>query len=350
MKVFTRQNFEIKSNFTNNQKYLISAFFGFVLGVLLFTFFSPNYYDSDDMVKLEIVKGATLSDVIDSLYNKGIIPSKMNFRIAAFIYGAENNIKAGRYDIHNGLNYLQLLDLFKKGTPEQQKLVTISEGIWQFNLAKLLKDELNIDSAKFMELSRDREFIRSLGLSVDNLEGYLLPETYYFYADSSPEEVIRKLKTEMDKIFDDSVQTKMKELKLSRHDVLVLASIIEGESNIVGEFKRISGVYHNRLKKRIKLQADPTIQYLIRNKKRHNKIYFKDLEIDSPFNTYMYYGLPPAPLNNPGKDAILAALYPEENNFYYFVADGNGGHVFSRTLAEHQRNVRAYRQWRDEQR
>jgi len=331
---------------TNNQIYLISAFFGFVLGLLIFTFFAPNHYNSDKIIKLEITKGSTLSDVAVSLYNKGIVPSKANFRIAAFIYGAENNIKAGRYEIPNGLSYLQLLDLFLQGSPEQQKLITISEGIWQHNLAKVFKEKMNIDSVSFVELSGSKSFCVSLGLNLPNLEGYLLPETYYFYEDSSPEEIIRKLKLEMDEIFNDSIQTRLNELSMSKHDILTLASIIEGESNIIEEFKKISGVYHNRLKRRMKLQADPTIQFLIRHRKKYNKIYYKDLEIDSPYNTYKYYGLPPGPINNPGKDAILAALYPEIHNYYYFVADGNGGHVFARTLSEHQRNVRTYRQGR----
>ncbi len=125
---------------------------------------------------------------------------------------------------------------------------------------------------------------------------------------------------------------------------------IQSRQNRVSEFKRIAGVYYNRLRKGIKLQADPTVQFLKREKKRHNKIYYKDLEIDSPYNTYKYKGLPPGPINNPGKDAVLAALYPEENDYLFFVASGDGGHRFAKTKSEHERNVAKYRRWRSNNR
>ena len=133
------------------------------------------------------------------------------------------------------------------------------------------------------------------------------------------------------------------EIGFTTHEILTLASIIEGETNIIEEMPRISGVYHNRLRRGMKLQADPTIQYLIPGEWR--RVLFKDLEIDSPYNTYKYKGLPPGPINNPGKDAILAALYPEQNKYLYFVADGKGGHSFSKTFNEHSRKVIQYRKW-----
>ena len=134
---------------------------------------------------------------------------------------------------------------------------------------------------------------------------------------------------------------------MDKNKILTMASIIDGESNLVNEFKRISGVYHNRIKKGWKLQADPTVQYLVRQKrKKVNRIFYKDLEIDSKYNTYKYYGLPPTPINNPGKEAILAALYPEKHDYYFFVADGNGGHHFAKNHKEHQINVNRYRTWR----
>lgn len=326
--------------------YLISTFFGFFLGIFLYTFFMPNYNKQHSKIFLDVPKGAVFSEVVDSLYEKGAIPSKTNMKIAAFFTRAENKIKAGRYIIIDGLSYFELIDLFIKGQPKSQILVTIPEGIWQHSLAKLLKQELGVDPVEFMKLSSDKNFIKKLSLNVKNLEGYLLPDTYYFYDDVDAKEVIIKLESEMDLFFTDSIKQRMKALGISLHEVLTLASIIDGESNVISEFKKISCVYHNRLKKRIKLQADPTVQYLIRHRKRHNKVYFKDLEIDSPYNTYIYYGLPPGPINNPGKAAILAALYPEEADYYYLMATGNGDHAFAKTLAEHQRNVRKYREWR----
>ncbi|MBU2492985.1 MAG: endolytic transglycosylase MltG [Bacteroidetes bacterium] len=344
------KNFELKKIFNlikERDVYFISTFFGFFLGVFFYTFFTPNYNNQRSKIYLDVPKGAVFSNVVDSLYVKGVIPSKTNMKIAALFRRTDKKIKAGRYVILDGQSYFDLLELFLKGQPKSQKLVTIPEGIWQHNLAKLLKEELGIDSSKFMELSSDREFIKNLNLNVKNLEGYLLPDTYYFYDDVDAKDVLIKLESEMDLLFTDSVKKRITELGMTQHEVLTMASIIDAESNVISEFGKISSVYHNRLKKRIKLQADPTVQYLLRGRKRFNKVYFRDLEIDSPYNTYKYYGLPPGPINNPGKEAIIAALYPEEGDYYFLMATGNGDHAFAKTLAEHQQNVRKYREWRN---
>jgi UPF0755 protein len=337
---------KIRTIFSRKETIYIVLFFFFVLALLIFTFFFPNYYKIQEPVMIEVKKGETLSQVVDSLYSKEIIPNKTNMKIASILYGAERKIKAGRYNIPNGLSYLQLVELLIEGSPDPEVLITIGEGIWQMNLAKILKENFGIDSSKVMELSKSRSFLNALGITADNLEGYLLPETYYFYAHSTVEEILRKLSDQMNRIFNDiKVIERMKELNMNKHQILTLASIIEAESNLFPEFKTISGVYYNRLRKGMLLQADPTVQYIIRDR-RKNKIYFKDLEIDSKFNTYKYPGLPPAPINNPGKDAIIAALYPEKHNYYYFVADGNGGHNFSTNYIDHSKNVNKYREWR----
>jgi UPF0755 protein len=330
--------------------YISTAVFGFLLGLMLFIFFTPNYYKQKSPVEFIIPAGSSLTSVIDSLYAQEIINNKAAMHVAAFIFGVEKNIKAGTYKIPNGQSYYNLLDLFLSGSPEKQIMVTIPEGIWQPKLAELLSEELLLNKDKIMDLSKDKKFLKELGIDANNIEGYLLAETFYFFEDVDEKEALSKLKYEMDKLFSpEEIDTRMKILGRTKHEILTIASIIDGESNIVSEFKRISGVYYNRLKKGWRLQADPTIQYLKRHKRSRNKIYYKDLEIDSPYNTYMYAGLPPGPINNPGKDAVMAALYPEEHNYYYFVADGNGGHVFAKTSTEHNRNVRAYRKWRSSQ-
>ena len=335
-------------NLSKNELYFVIAFFVFVFSLLALTYYTPNYYSQKEPIKLDIQKGEPFNKVIDKLYNKKVIPNKRNFKIISFLLGADKNIKAGRYEIPNGLSYIDLLSILIKGKPKKQIKVTIQEGIWQKDLAKLLHKELGIDEKEFLDLCKDKNFIKSLGLNVKNLQGYLLPETYYFYEGSTAKEVIKKLSASMQKIFSNKeVLEQMKKRNLTQHQILTMASIVDGESNKVSEFKRIAGVYYNRLKKGWKLQADPTVQYVARQKrKKVNKIYYKDLEIDSKYNTYKYYGLPPGPINNPGKDAIMAALYPEEHNYFYFVANGNGGHNFSKSGKEHQQQVNRYRNWR----
>lgn len=347
MELSSKKN--IKEIFSRREIHFVVGFFFFVLALLAFTFFSPNHYDVEEPVQIEVKKGETLSRIVDTLYQRGVIPSKTNMKIAAFVYGAERKLQPGRYNIPNGLSYLQLVELLIGGSTITEVLVTIPEGIWQNNLASLLHEKLGIDSGKVTELSKSRSFLNSIGIEADNLEGYLLPESYYFYSNSTAEEVLRKLAEEMNKIFDDEkVQKRMKELKMNKSQILNLASIIDGESNLFGEFKTISGVYHNRLKRGMLLQADPTVQYILRDK-RKNKIYRKDLDIDSKFNTYKYVGLPPAPINNPGKQAIMAALFPEKHKYLYFVANGEGGHFFSSTYNDHSQNVARYRVWRANQ-
>jgi UPF0755 protein len=222
-------------------------------------------------------------------------------------------------------------------------VVTIPEGIWLPDLAGLLSRKMGLDSTKIMELSYDSKFIKSMGIEAKSLEGYLLPETYFFDKMMDEKSVLQFLVRQNEKIFDSLNLAKMKKLNMTRHEILTLASIIDGESNKFDEFAKISSVYHNRLKRGMMLQADPTIQYLLRAE-RPKRILFKHLEIKSPYNTYKNYGLPPSPINNPGKQAILAAINPLNTNYYYFVADTDGRHKFATTLSEHNRNVAIYRQ------
>ena len=337
-------------NLTKNEISFIIGIWSFIFGFLIFAFLGPNYYDTLPPKSFEVRQGDTFKKIVHNLCEENIISSSTNMNIVAFLYGAETKVKAGHYSIPNGLNYFQLVELFIEGTPGKQILVTIPEGIWQHNLSDLLVDKIGIDGDAFMELSSSKPFLKSLDIVENNLEGYLLPNTYYFFEGSSSRDIIKKLKYEMDKIFQaDSVIVQMSKIGFSKNEILTLASIIDGETNKESELKLISGVYHNRLKRGIRLQADPTIQYLKRHRRSKNKVYYKDLEIDSPYNTYKRRGLPPSPINNPGKNAVLAAIFPDKTDYIFFVADGTGGHKFARRLSEHNKNVSAYRRWRNSQ-
>ncbi len=327
--------------------YLALGLFFFLTFFFYLYLFTPNYFTNASLREFEVRKGETLNSVVNRMFEEGLIRNTSGMKLAAYITGAQNKIKAGKYILRSGSNFFEILEQLQKGGARKQKRVVIPEGIWQNKLAGLLRREMKLDSAKIMSLSSDKKFLRSLGLDVKNLEGYLLPNTYYFFTDATERDVLERLKYENDKIFKKrKVVLQMKKLGMTRHEILTLASIIDGESNKVSEFPLISAVYHNRLRKGIPLQADPTIQYLKRNRRRYNKIYYKDLEINSPFNTYKYAGLPPAPINNPGKDAIYAALFPADVDYLYFVADGKGGHKFATRYSDHLKNIRAYRKWR----
>ena len=319
----------------------VIAVFILVFVISYLTFFTPNYYSVRSPITFEIKNGEDFSSIADRLYEKGIIPSETNFKIAGFIYGAERKVRAARYHIPNGLSYLDLLDLFISSKCDFQKTFTINSGQTIKWLAYRLHKYIYIDSTNFVKLANSSKFADSLGLNQKTFEGYLFPDDYEIYERSSAREVIPMFYDSLKKFYNDSLQKRTKELGFTRNEIITLASIIKGETDKVEEMPRISGVYHNRLRIGMRLQADPTIQYIIPDGWR--RLTFDDLKIDSPYNTYKYSGLPPGPINNPGREAILAALYPEKNNYLYFVADGNGGHLFSKTLTEHNNNVQKYR-------
>lgn len=337
----------MKSKFTNLltrwDVLLVLAIFFLVLIFSYITFFTPNYYSAKTPVIFDITKGESFSSVADRLSTIGIIPSKINFKIAGFIYGAERKIRAARFQIPNGLSYLDLLDLFISGKCDYQRTLSIKPGQTIKWLAHRLEKYVYIDSTEFVNVANNSEFADSLGLKQNSFEGYLFASDYRIFERNSPREVITLFYNSFKEFYNDSLIARTKELGFSIHEIITLASIIKGETHKEEEMSRISGVYHNRLRIGMKLQADPTIQYVLPN--GWKRLTFKDLELDSPYNTYKYFGLPPGPINSPGKSAILAALYPEKNNYLYFVADGTGGHLFGRTLNEHNNNVKKYRQY-----
>lgn len=333
----------MKKIFTRLEFVAIIVVFGTVLAIGYYTFFTSNYYSSDEPIIFEISQGEPLAKVGLRLEELEIIPSRTNFRIAAFIYGAEKKIQAARFKIPNGLSYLQLLDLLQYGPADYLRSIRINDGQTIKWLSGKVRRDLRIDSTEFSNAARNPELVKSLGIDQLTLEGYLLPGTYQVYERSSPEEAIRIFYKAFEEFWNDSLVARADEIGFSVHQVLTLASIVKGETNLVDEMPRIAGVYHNRLRIGMRLQADPTIQYLLPGGWR--RLLYEDLKIDSPYNTYRYAGLPPGPINNPGKNPILAVLYPEKHNYLYFVADGKGGHKFARTYSEHLKYVREYREW-----
>jgi len=220
--------------------------------------------------------------------------------------------------------------------------VTIREGLTARQQARLLARAIGTDTLRFLSLVADGGFARSLGIEAPTLEGYLFPETYGFAWNQEELDVVRAMTSEFKKFFGDSLKQRTAEMGgWTENQVVTLASIIEGESRVPEERPLISGVYHNRLRKRMYLQADPTVQYALENGPR--RLFYDDLKLDSPYNTYLHLGLPPGPVNNPGRSAIYAALYPQQNQYLYFVANGRGGHFCAKTYNEHLHNVRLYR-------
>ncbi|MDP2366501.1 MAG: endolytic transglycosylase MltG, partial [Ignavibacteria bacterium] len=291
---------------------VLTVFFVLVI-VGYITFFTSNHFDKPAPLTFEIKDGESFTSVTERLYEQSVIPSKFNFKVAGFLYGAQTKVKAARYKIPNDLSYLDLLDLFVNGPADYLRAIKINDGQTLKWLGAKVRRDVKIDSAAFVNLATDKEFIKSLGLDVSTLEGYLFSKTYKIYEHSSPEEAIKFFYKGFNDFFIDSLKQRAKQIGLNIHQVLTLASIIKGETNLVEEMPTISAVYHNRLKIGMHLQADPTIQYLLPDGWR--RLTYQDLKIESHYNTYKYSGLPPGPINNPGKNAIMAALYPGKNNY-----------------------------------
>lgn len=283
-------------------------------------------------VLVEIPKGSTVAGIADSLFQHHIITDRKNFVLAARYLDFERRLKAGVFAIEQYLPNNKILEILDRGRSVTTR-VTFPEGVRISEMAAIVRKKTGLDSTRFASLCFDSAFARSTGLNKSSLEGYLLPETYHFDVGISEELVVRQMRRQFNSFFNDSLRARCEEVGMSVQDVVTLASIVEGEAILDEERPTIASVYLNRLKIGMALQADPTIQYLIKGKPR--RLYQEDLDIDSPYNTYKYAGLPPGPVNNPGKNSILAVLYPEETEFYYFVADGKGRHKFSRTFREH---------------
>lgn len=343
----TKMRIGLKNLFSRKDFIFILIFFFAALGFLYYIFFTPNYYNKSQPIKFEITKGESLNEIVDSLYQAGIIPNKTNMKIAAYIYGAEKKIRAGRFYIPDGLSYVQLLDFLLYGKADYLVNVKLYKGSRINSMAATLKLAAFIDSASFVNKCSDRNFLDSLGIKYSSLEGYLFPKTYEIYERSSAKEVIKIIYNGFKEFMNDTLRKKAEETGLNIHEILTLASIVQGETNKPDEMPAIAKVYLNRLKRGMKLQADPTVQYF--QEGGWKRLLYEDLRIDNPYNTYIYKGLPPGPINNPGKEAILAVLYPDKNNYLFFVADGTGRHKFASTYSQHLRNVREYRRWLNSQ-
>ncbi len=307
----------------------------FALVDIIRYFAVPNQQIIDNRVDIVIPAGATVSQIADTLVHHGLIKDQQLFSFWATSLGRETKLKAGLYQVPEGLTYPQLVSYLTTGR-QKEIFVTLIEGWGNRQIAEALAEKFSIDAEKFMALCSDSAFIRSLGIEQNNLRGYLLPDTYAFVWGIDEASVIKYLLNKtMDLFESDSARAVMKEYGMDMHKVLTLASIIEGEVILDRERPLVASVYYNRMEKGMKLQACPTVQFLLPGRPR--RLLLKDLEIESPYNTYIHYGLPPGPINNPGKRSILAALFPEKTNYLYFVAKGDGSHVFSSSAAAHAR-------------
>ena len=312
----------------NYFKYLILAVFFFYSIIIIWP---QNNLKKE--ITFQIPSGSSLHKVSKILKKNRIIKNETFFILAVKLMGYEKKLQAGKFNIQKKTNNFQLIKKLVYGN-ESLVSVTVLEGWSLTQISEEIEKKIGIKHIDFLEVSRHPQFLKKLGIAAKSIEGYLFPETYFFSERVSPESIIETMVFQFKKNFSTDFKNRMREIGFNEIEVITLASIIEGEAIFDIERSKVSSVYHNRLKKGMKLQADPTIQYIIEGPPR--RLLNKDLKIESPYNTYLNYGLPPGPINNPGLQSIKAALFPKETNFYYFVAKGDGYHTFTQTEKEHR--------------
>ena len=336
------KKFKTKSSLLTGIIFFISLILISISAILFWPQHNPH-----KIIKITVESGSTLKNISNLLANKNIISNKNIFSLAVMIMGKEKELPTGTFRIVNAKSNYSIIQQLVYGAPEIKK-VRILEG-WNVNqIVDLLSITMGFDSLALVKLIENEKFISKHDINGRSLEGYLSPDTYFFFEGESPESVIAQLIKEYKTFWNTNNYKRAKELNLTEHEVVTLASIIEGEAIYDSERSKISAVYHNRLKINMKLQADPTIQYIIPDSPR--RLLNRDLRIKSPYNTYLNKGLPPGPINCPGKESIKAALYPEQNDFIYFVATGDGYHTFSTNENDHNRAKQKLQKLRREHR
>lgn len=299
-------------------------------------------------VLVGIEPGATAGQISTILAEKELIRSALLFQLYARRHGLEQKFIAGSYELTPSMSLAEIAAKIASGDVEQNtSWFTVPEGYTIEQIAERLASAGMIDRQLFLEkaahpsadLLKQFPFLKEAAATTQIkyvLEGYLFPDTYEISEGASEEEIIVMMLRRFGTIFDDPLQQRCAELGLTLHEVLTLASIVEGETRVEQERERISGVFHNRLERNWLLGSCATVQYILPVRKEN--LTFADTQEPSPYNTYLNAGLPPGPVGAPGKASLLAALYPEETEYLYFVSkgDGTGEHYFSRTNAEHE--------------
>lgn len=291
-------------------------------------------------VIVTIPKGASLSQVGSILQEKGVVSSRLLFKLVAMIRGEQRKIKAGDYALKTGSDAGDVLDQLISGKTLMFAL-TVPEGFNMFQVADLFNQAGIMSREDFLAAAQDPAFLRELNVDATSLEGYLFPDTYFMRPSEKSDGrlIIRKMVRRFYEVYDKNVRSIAEANGWTTLQVVTLASLIEKEAR-ASEHKLVSAVFHNRLRNNMRLQSDPTVIYGI--KPMGSKITRDDLNRKQPYNTYQNTGLPPGPIANPGKESLIAAVNPAEKDYLYFVAKNDGSHQFSSSLQEHNRWVNLY--------
>ncbi|WP_298714080.1 endolytic transglycosylase MltG [Chitinophaga sp.] len=312
------------------------------LVVAAYLLMGPNTRSFGDKKYFYVPTGSRYEDVLRGLSEQEIISSSSTFNLVARQLGYPSRVKAGRYEIRKGMSNLEIVRILRSGKQSPVKLV-INKLRLKNDFIRLVSNNLEADSAAMRAILEDPVYLRQFGLDTTTVMAAVMPNTYEFYWNTPAAKVFDKISDAYETFWNDTRKQKAAALNLTPVQVTVLASIVEEETNRNDEKPVIASVYLNRLKKGMRLGADPTVKFALQNFALR-RIYNTHLEYDSPYNTYRYYGLPPGPICTPSARSIDAVLTPAETDYLFFAArpDGSGYHSFAVTFKEHLENARAY--------
>lgn len=302
----------------------------------------PNTRSFGDKKYFYIPTGSRYEDVLKGLSEQEIVSSPSTFNIVARQLGYPERVKAGRYEIKKGMGNLEIVRILRSGRQTPVRLV-VNKLRLKEDFVRLVSSNLEADSTTMLAILNDAVYLRQFGLDTTTVMCAVVPNTYEFYWNTSAGKVFEKIESAYENFWNETRRQKAQALNLTPVQVTVLASIVEEETNRNDEKPVIASVYLNRLRTGMRLGADPTVKFALRNFALR-RIYNVHTEYDSPYNTYRYYGLPPGPICTPSSKSIDAVLTPADTDYLFFAArpDGSGYHSFAVTFKEHLDNARAY--------
>jgi UPF0755 protein len=306
--------------------------------------FTPNIFlEGKTQDYLYIHTGSTFADVLKTIDQKKIVKNKHSFEWTARKKDYPNRVKAGKYKVKNRMSNNELVNALRSGRQEPVQF-TFNNIRTLSQLAERVASQIELDSIKLLNLLNSKETQIKYGFNEYTIKCMFIPNTYEFFWNTSEVKFLDRMYQEYNSFWNITRLKKAKNIHMTREQTITLASIINEETDKNDEKAKIAGVYINRLKKGMRLQADPTIVYVVGDFSLQ-RVLRKHYQINSPYNTYIYYGLPPGPICLPEITSIDAVLNYEDNNYFYFCArpDFSGYHIFARTLEEHNRNARLYR-------
>lgn len=328
------------------KKSIISIFAIIVLLIITGIIFLKNSIfrpiHTGETVYIYVDKTRNYESVVAQLLEKADIPSEKIFRILADKMNYPSSVKTGRYGLKDGMSMIDIIRVLRSGEQEPA-MVTFNNMRTKADLASRISQQLMIDSVMLLAALNDTQKINELGFTDNSIVAMFIPNTYEVYWDSSVDQFMSRMKREYTAFWNDERMKKADKIGLKPAEVSTLASIVEEEATYADEYPIVAGLYLNRIRKGMKLEADPTVKFAMQDFGLR-RILFKHLETDSPYNTYMYSGLPPGPIRIPSISAIDAVLNPKESNYLFMCAkeDLSGRHNFAVTHAEHARNAARY--------